>query len=60
MKRHPFVIAAAGLLLCLAPALIAHTGMLPGDPGELAKRIPASRVGQPCEVADLAIAILGN
>lgn len=24
MKRHPFVIAAAGLLLCLAPALIAE------------------------------------
>lgn len=44
----------------LAPALIEDTGMLPGDPGELAKRIPVGRVGRPEEVADLALAILRN
>jgi 3-oxoacyl-[acyl-carrier protein] reductase len=44
----------------IAPALIADTRMLPGDPGELAERIPVGRVGTPDEVADLALAILRN
>ena len=44
----------------LAPALIEDTGMLPGDPNDLAKRIPVGRVGRPEEVADLALAILRN
>lgn len=44
----------------IAPALIADTAMLPGDPGELAARIPAGRLGRPDEVADLALAILRN
>jgi 3-oxoacyl-[acyl-carrier protein] reductase len=44
----------------LAPALIAETGMLPGDPGELGARIPVGRVGRPAEVADLAVAMLRN
>jgi len=44
----------------LAPALIAQTGMLPGDPEELAARIPVGRLGTPDEVADLALAVLRN
>jgi 3-oxoacyl-[acyl-carrier protein] reductase len=44
----------------IAPALIAETRMLPGDPGELGQRIPVGRVGTPAEVADLALAILRN
>jgi 3-oxoacyl-[acyl-carrier protein] reductase len=44
----------------LAPALIEDTNMLPGDPGELAARIPAGRLGTPAEVADLALAMLRN
>ncbi len=44
----------------LAPALIAKTGMLPGEPGELAGRVPVGRLGQPGEVADLALAMLRN
>jgi 3-oxoacyl-[acyl-carrier protein] reductase len=44
----------------LAPALITGTAMLPGDPQELRDRIPAGRLGRPGEVADLAVAILGN
>jgi 3-oxoacyl-[acyl-carrier protein] reductase len=44
----------------LAPALIEDTGMLPGDPSDLAARIPVGRVGRPEEVADLALAVLGN
>ena len=44
----------------LAPALIADTAMLPGDPSELARRVPVGRLGQPAEVADLALAVLGN
>jgi 3-oxoacyl-[acyl-carrier protein] reductase len=32
--------------------------MLPGDPDELAKLIPAGRNGTPEEVADLAVATL--
>jgi 3-oxoacyl-[acyl-carrier protein] reductase len=44
----------------LAPALIKETGMLPGDPEELRRRVPLQRLGQPEEVADLALAILRN
>jgi 3-oxoacyl-[acyl-carrier protein] reductase len=44
----------------IAPALIEETGMLPGDPGELAERIPVGRLGKPEEVADLALAVLRN
>ena len=44
----------------LAPALIADTGMLPGEPGELAGRVPVGRLGRPDEVAGLALAMLGN
>ncbi len=44
----------------VAPALIEDTGMLPGDPGDLATRIPVGRLGKPQEVADLVMAVLGN
>jgi 3-oxoacyl-[acyl-carrier protein] reductase len=44
----------------IAPALIEDTGMLPGDPGDLAKRIPVGRLGKPEEVADLMMAMLRN
>lgn len=43
----------------IAPGFI-ETEMLPGDPDELAKRIPVGRVGTPDEVADLAVATLRN
>ena len=53
--------AAAGVTVnALAPALITQTGMLPGDPEELRQQIPVGRLGQPDEVADLALAILRN
>jgi 3-oxoacyl-[acyl-carrier protein] reductase len=53
--------AAAGITVnALAPALIEDTEMLPGDPGDLATRIPVGRLGRPAEVADLAMAVLGN
>jgi 3-oxoacyl-[acyl-carrier protein] reductase len=44
----------------LAPALIADTGMLPGTPEEMVKRIPVGRLGTPDEVADLTLAVLRN
>ena len=44
----------------LAPALIGDTAMLPGDPEELARKIPAGRLGTPQEVADLALAVIRN
>jgi 3-oxoacyl-[acyl-carrier protein] reductase len=44
----------------IAPALIEDTTMLPGDPGDLASRIPVGRLGKPDEVADLALAMLAN
>lgn len=44
----------------IAPALITETGMLPGDPEELRSRVPVGRLGQPDEVADLALAVLRN
>jgi 3-oxoacyl-[acyl-carrier protein] reductase len=43
----------------LAPGFV-ETDMLPGDPGELARSIPVGRVGEPDEVADLAVAIFRN
>jgi 3-oxoacyl-[acyl-carrier protein] reductase len=54
-------VATAGVTVnALAPALIADTRMLPGDPAELAARIPVGRLGTPAEVADLALAVLRN
>jgi 3-oxoacyl-[acyl-carrier protein] reductase len=54
-------LAAYGITVnALAPALVAETGMLPGDPGELRRQVPVGRLGHPAEVADLAAAILGN
>jgi 3-oxoacyl-[acyl-carrier protein] reductase len=44
----------------IAPALITDTGMLPGEPDELRDRVPVGRLGQPEEVADLAMAMLRN
>jgi 3-oxoacyl-[acyl-carrier protein] reductase len=44
----------------IAPALITDTGMLPGEPDELKTRVPIGRLGQPDEVADLALAMLRN
>jgi 3-oxoacyl-[acyl-carrier protein] reductase len=53
--------AADGVTVnAIAPALIEDTGMLPGDPGELAARVPVGRLGRPAEVADLMLAILRN
>jgi 3-oxoacyl-[acyl-carrier protein] reductase len=53
--------AADGVTVnAIAPALIEETGMLPGDPGELAAHIPVGRLGRPDEVADLMLAILRN
>jgi 3-oxoacyl-[acyl-carrier protein] reductase len=43
----------------LAPGFI-ETSMLPGDPSELGSRVPVGRVGEPAEVADLAVAVLRN
>jgi 3-oxoacyl-[acyl-carrier protein] reductase len=43
----------------LAPGFV-ETEMLPGDPGELGKTIPIGRIGQPEEVAELAVAMLSN
>ncbi|EJD40244.1 putative short-chain dehydrogenase/reductase [Auricularia subglabra TFB-10046 SS5] len=36
---------------CIAPALIMNTGMFPGDPSDLKKRIPVGRLGMPEEIA---------
>jgi 3-oxoacyl-[acyl-carrier protein] reductase len=44
----------------IAPALIADTGMQPGEPDELRQRVPVGRLGRPAEVADLALAVLRN
>jgi 3-oxoacyl-[acyl-carrier protein] reductase len=44
----------------IAPALIQDTDMLPGDPGDLADRIPVGRLGRPGEVADLTVAVMRN
>lgn len=53
--------AADGVTVnALAPALITQTGMLPGQPEELARNVPVGRLGQPAEVADMALAMLRN
>jgi 3-oxoacyl-[acyl-carrier protein] reductase len=54
-------VAEAGITVnAIAPALIEHTDMLPGDPGYLTRAIPVGRLGQPEEVADMAVAMLRN
>ena len=54
-------LAASGVTVnALAPALVADTGMLPGDPAQLRRQVPVGRLGHPSEVADLAAAILAN
>jgi len=54
-------LAADGITVnAVAPALVEQTGMLPGDPDELAKRVPVGRLGRPAEIADLMVAILEN
>jgi 3-oxoacyl-[acyl-carrier protein] reductase len=54
-------VAADGVTVnAIAPALIEETGMLPGDPRELAARVPVGRLGTPGEVADLAVALIRN
>jgi 3-oxoacyl-[acyl-carrier protein] reductase len=54
-------VAADGVTVnAIAPALIEQTAMLPGDPSELARRVPVGRLGTPSEVADLALAIMRN
>ena len=60
---HYFAPRAAGdgvTVNAIAPALIADTGLVPGEPEELRARIPVGRLGKPAEVADLAIAIIRN
>jgi 3-oxoacyl-[acyl-carrier protein] reductase len=53
-------VAAHGVTVnVLAPGFV-ETGMLPGDPQQLANFTPVGRVGQPEEVADLALAVLRN
>ncbi len=53
-------LASEGITVnAIAPGFI-DTEMLPGDPDELAKLVPAGRIGRPEEVADLAVATLGN
>jgi 3-oxoacyl-[acyl-carrier protein] reductase len=53
-------VAPSGVTVnAIAPALIV-TGMLPGDPDELVRRVPVARLGEPAEVADLALAVLRN
>jgi 3-oxoacyl-[acyl-carrier protein] reductase len=52
-------VAADGVTVnALAPALIRDTGMLPGEPEELAARVPVGRLGTPDEVAGIALAVL--
>jgi 3-oxoacyl-[acyl-carrier protein] reductase len=52
-------VAGSGVTVnTIAPALIEGTWMLPGDPGDLAAGVPVGRLGQPAEVADMAVAML--
>jgi 3-oxoacyl-[acyl-carrier protein] reductase len=50
----------AATVNALAPALVAETGMLPGNPAELRRQVPVGRLGQPSEVAGLAATMLVN
>jgi 3-oxoacyl-[acyl-carrier protein] reductase len=43
----------------IAPGYV-ETAMMPGDPAELAPRVPVRRVGRPQEVAQLALAVMRN
>jgi len=53
-------VAAGGVTVnVIAPGFV-ETEMLPGDPAELGKTMPIGRVGRPEEVAQLALAVLGN
>ena len=53
--------ASSGVTVnAIAPALIADTGMLPGDADQLASRIPVGRLGTTSEVAKLTVAVLQN
>lgn len=45
---------------CIAPALIINTGMFPGDPGDLKKRIPVGRLGMPEEIASTVEMMVAN
>jgi 3-oxoacyl-[acyl-carrier protein] reductase len=55
-------VAGSGVTVnTIAPALIAGTRMLPGDdPQSPPRSIPVGRLGQPEEVADMALAMLTN
>ena len=54
-------VAASGVTVnAIAPALIEETGMFPGDPKELIRKVPVGRLGTPRDVADLAVAVLRN
>jgi 3-oxoacyl-[acyl-carrier protein] reductase len=54
-------VAADGVTVnAIAPALVAGTGMLPGEPAELTRLVPVGRLGTTEEVADLAMAMLAN
>ena len=54
-------VAASGVTVnAIAPALIEETGMFPGDPRELIRKVPVGRLGTPRDVADLAVAVLRN
>jgi 3-oxoacyl-[acyl-carrier protein] reductase len=54
-------LAGSGVTVnALAPALIADTAMLPGDPEELRSRVPVGRLGEPAEVADLVLSVMRN
>jgi 3-oxoacyl-[acyl-carrier protein] reductase len=62
MMHHiaPRVAGQGVTVNALAPALIGDTRMLPIDPGSSNNALPVGRLGQPEEVADMAIAMLGN
>jgi 3-oxoacyl-[acyl-carrier protein] reductase len=56
-------VAGSGVTVnTIAPALIAGTRMLPGDDGssDLSARIPVGHLGQPEDIADMALAMLAN
>ena len=53
--------ASSGVTVnAIAPALITDTGILPGDPDQLAANIPVGRLGTTAEVAKLTVAVLQN